>query len=900
MKITRIRLSSLVCCSAGLMALGVGCSSSPDGEPAVETTQQRIIYGQDDRTNVAQHADARAALWANSVGMLGAADTLCPGDTSDPTCEPILQPAQTLVLTGEGTDPAPGPLCADQRFSSEARPATQPCAAFYVGNNRFVTAAHCLEAADCGDPVEGKGVLFGFETDVLGNTPTSMRRQGNFYTCDRILVRDLQVFDPGRIDYAVFEVTPPVTGHRALPLRRTGIISAGPPAEATPATPLGIIGHGLGFPLKASFNGQARNNVNTNFFYHTIDGFPGDSGSPVINLEEGIVEGIHVAGPVPQSGVPPQANFKERNAGTPQRCLEYTSCAENACPANQVNRQWSQATRITRAQLLAQVPELPPEEAQKPQEHVMIVLDRTGSMTLDGTTPGLTRWDEAINAAMAWVGVDSLSASFLRRAYSVWTFRRGGGQDRLEQVWPTPDDTNCSAVDDASGFCVFEPVDLLATPTDYLSLQAELEELRESLRPVPGPSTPLAESLCEALEVLRPLPPLQRIIFQADGGENSSLATHPCAGDDSADFENPFENPELFAEPDWGMSPDSWQAKIIRRATRLDRLIEDATDGALTSFDRFPSGLIWNVDVHYAVEAAPEQQLSFFASLAGPSQQGASLLEWEGIPSESSSFSFLALAAAPQATTTDILPSELSLLRSLGSSNGLSTFHSYVRPLEPVVYGVDHALAGDVDDSGCVDQADLSIVTQSDVWQQRAVRPLEIATRADLNRDGWVNFADLQMVLSNWGSACINPPSSPNLRGIVLPRPGTCDDDLRNGPETDVDCGGDCGPCPVGSSCTGPSDCATGICTAQVCQAQPAFDVCQCRPSKCGDCSSARAACAATPGCQALVACTYQNACNFPHENCSGGQSCHQITGYSQSSAAGQAANNVISCLGGC
>jgi hypothetical protein len=48
----------------------------------------------------------------------------------------------------------------------------------------------------------------------------------------------------------------------------------------------------------------------------------------------------------------------------------------------------------------------------------------------------------------------------------------------------------------------------------------------------------------------------------------------------------------------------------------------------------------------------------------------------------------------------------------------------------------------------------------------------------------------------------------------------SCDDDEQNGNETGVDCGGNgvgCGPCPDGSGCRGAGDCASGLCSANVC-----------------------------------------------------------------------------------
>ena len=47
----------------------------------------------------------------------------------------------------------------------------------------------------------------------------------------------------------------------------------------------------------------------------------------------------------------------------------------------------------------------------------------------------------------------------------------------------------------------------------------------------------------------------------------------------------------------------------------------------------------------------------------------------------------------------------------------------------------------------------------------------------------------------------------------------TCSDAVKNGNETDVDCGGGtCAACAAGKICAAPGDCASGVCTANVCQ----------------------------------------------------------------------------------
>lgn len=50
-----------------------------------------------------------------------------------------------------------------------------------------------------------------------------------------------------------------------------------------------------------------------------------------------------------------------------------------------------------------------------------------------------------------------------------------------------------------------------------------------------------------------------------------------------------------------------------------------------------------------------------------------------------------------------------------------------------------------------------------------------------------------------------------------------CSDQVRNGAETDVDCGGaTCAPCASGKACSAGTDCATGVCSASPLSCQPA------------------------------------------------------------------------------
>src|SRR5512143_701555 len=46
----------------------------------------------------------------------------------------------------------------------------------------------------------------------------------------------------------------------------------------------------------------------------------------------------------------------------------------------------------------------------------------------------------------------------------------------------------------------------------------------------------------------------------------------------------------------------------------------------------------------------------------------------------------------------------------------------------------------------------------------------------------------------------------------------SCYDGVQNGPESDVDCGGDCPLCDIGRACRVARDCQSGLCTAGQCE----------------------------------------------------------------------------------
>jgi hypothetical protein len=84
---------------------------------------------------------------------------------------------------------------------------------------------------------------------------------------------------------------------------------------------------------------------------------------------------------------------------------------------------------------------------------------------------------------------------------------------------------------------------------------------------------------------------------------------------------------------------------------------------------------------------------------------------------------------------------------------------------------------------------------------------------------------------------------------------GTCTDGLRNGEESDVDCGGACGPCGLMGACLTNSDCASSVCARGVCVAGSCRDGLRNGDESDADCGGA------CPPCATDRACTTESDC---------------------------------------
>jgi plastocyanin len=97
-----------------------------------------------------------------------------------------------------------------------------------------------------------------------------------------------------------------------------------------------------------------------------------------------------------------------------------------------------------------------------------------------------------------------------------------------------------------------------------------------------------------------------------------------------------------------------------------------------------------------------------------------------------------------------------------------------------------------------------------------------------------------------------------------------CTDGVKNGIETDIDCGGACDTCADGASCEVAADCSSAVCMAGICQADMCFDGVKNGTESDVDCGGSCPGCALGKTCGAASDCLGQI--------CSGGV-CSQING---------------------
>jgi hypothetical protein len=412
--------------------------------------------------------------------------------------------------------------------------------------------------------------------------------------------------------------------------------------------------------------------------------------------------------------------------------------------------------------------------ASAADDYVIILLDATGSMYPDN-------WKTGINQAKASVqDYVTNSTNGVPRGFAVFTFKTDSSvsQDGIKQVWPLTT-TDCPAAQQekpgtaGTTFCTFPKFDLY-TKLVGTDTGGDFDGVINTFGPKDGgPTTPLAGSMCAVIEATKKAAGNTgaTIVLESDGQENNTPSTNACGGPDAGvaatfvtdNTKDDYGFPLVDGKP-------SWQALVMRRANQYNA---SSPDLATAKKGPLPANLGWNVSPIYTFYPATGAGMMALQQLSAQSTQTAQLSPLALPDGAQPTFTQQLIRAAaglsrPAAITmtssgtTSMSPSELGLFRALGKANARSKYTEFVTvPGQTPVYGVTHKVAGDVDDSGCSDIADYRVIHQKDVWLKRAVAPLQIAIKADLNRDGWVNQADVPILIANWGKGCKYPVQPP-------------------------------------------------------------------------------------------------------------------------------------------
>ncbi len=104
------------------------------------------------------------------------------------------------------------------------------------------------------------------------------------------------------------------------------------------------------------------------------------------------------------------------------------------------------------------------------------------------------------------------------------------------------------------------------------------------------------------------------------------------------------------------------------------------------------------------------------------------------------------------------------------------------------------------------------------------------------------------------------PFYTPTVEGLLCSggtcQAPSCSDGVKNGNETDVDCGGSCPACPMGDTCGVDTDCQSAVCSAGTCAAPSCIDGVQNEGETGVDCGGPCPSCSAGMGCHGPADCT--------------------------------------------
>lgn len=203
-------------------------------------------------------------------------------------------------------------LCSDEIYADQMT--ASDCTAFLIAPDIAITAGHCMNTVQ--DCAKKKFVQNYFLSSADSMKNGYVVNEIAITQCVEILAREK---NPGTgVDYAVVRLQKVLAVKKYFEMRKTDTI-----ADFSELT---VIGYPSGLPLKYTQKSRVRANDKEHFFQMDADTFGGNSGSPVINEDTGLVEGILVRG---------ERDYEYDGV---QKCYRTKKCAMGTCRGEDVVR----------------------------------------------------------------------------------------------------------------------------------------------------------------------------------------------------------------------------------------------------------------------------------------------------------------------------------------------------------------------------------------------------------------------------------------------------------------------------------------------------------------------------------------------------------------------------------
>lgn len=206
-------------------------------------------------------------------------------------------------------------LCSKEKFVDQYIAAN--CTAFAISPNIVVSAGHCINRSN----LNNFRLVYGFIMKGVSQNMFTISNKDIFkFYAVKFHSNDMHSNNE-RIDYSILEIYGKVDSNRICNFRKNGKIKT--------SEYLTVGGYPNGLPLKIAYEGKIGDNENKYVFNTNLDTYHGNSGSPVFNSKNYIVEGILIRGDV---------DFETEQFLPGRFCQFSRRCLKNNCLGEDVFR----------------------------------------------------------------------------------------------------------------------------------------------------------------------------------------------------------------------------------------------------------------------------------------------------------------------------------------------------------------------------------------------------------------------------------------------------------------------------------------------------------------------------------------------------------------------------------